>query len=74
MATIEDEVVAALRAMDDRSKLVILRAAQEQAVRCPAIPITSLRLAAFDFSGGTLRHRPRISNNVRLSLVRSLPE
>lgn len=74
MATIEEEVVQALRAMDDRSKLVILRAAQAQAAACPAIQVASLRLAAPDFGGGALLHSPSKPNNIRLSLVRSFPE
>ncbi len=74
MATIEDEVVAALRSMDDRSKLFILRTAKIQAARCPAIPVPTLRLAASNFSGGALRGSLGAGENIQLSLVRSPPE
>lgn len=74
MATIEDEVVAALRAMDDRSKLFILRTALNQAARCPATRSAVLSLAASDFGSRALFSGLGRANNVQLSLVCSTPE
>ena len=68
--TIEEQMLAAFRAMDDRSKLLILRLAVAQAVDCPAAPAKTLRLAASDLSCRPLVDLRRHPKNVQLSVVR----
>jgi hypothetical protein len=72
--TIEEEFLLALRAMDHRSKLFLLRAAKNQASRCPVVPAAKLRLASSDLGGGPLIGTLSHTKNVILTLISRPPE
>jgi hypothetical protein len=71
--TIESEIMAAVAAMDDRSKLRILRTAQGEAVRCPA-PVMKLRLASSDLCRWPLLGSLCRAEKVVLRIVGTLPK
>lgn len=70
MATEEEELLSAFRAMDGRSKGYILRLAKSQAIDCPASAVTHLRLATANFRGGSLGGVVRSTHDVALAVVR----
>lgn len=72
--TINEEMLAALDAMDDSSKLFLLRTAKNLVADCPAVPTKKLRLASSDLGGRTFLRPLRRRKDVHLAIVRGPSE
>lgn len=74
METMEDQLLQAFRAMDDRSQLYILRLAKSQAEDCPAPQMSHLKLVTENLRSRTFRSTARGAQNVTLSVIRRSTE